>query len=50
MSISAPRSRFETTRNSLIRDLGAATKALSERLDALGLAESSLDFVAPEVV
>jgi DNA-binding IclR family transcriptional regulator len=50
MSVSAPRSRFETSRDKLIRDICAATTSLSERLEALGIAESSLDFVAPDVV
>jgi DNA-binding IclR family transcriptional regulator len=50
MSISAPRSRFESLQPTLVRDVCAAAAALSERLQDLGLAESSLDFVSPEVV
>ena len=50
MSISAPRSRFESTQESLIENLTTTAEALSVRLHDLGVAKSALDFVAPDVV
>jgi len=50
ISVSAPKSRFESNRDALVRDVQETAQSISERLQDLGIAETSLDFVAPEVI
>lgn len=50
ISVSAPKSRFETKRDTLIRDVQETARSIGERLQDLGIAENALDFVAPEAV
>jgi DNA-binding IclR family transcriptional regulator len=50
ISVSAPKSRFEANRTALVRDVQEAADAISSRLQDLGIADSAVDFVAPEAV
>ena len=49
MSVSAPRSRFETNSDRLVREVCDAAAALSDTLQDLGLGEQSMDFAVLEL-
>ena len=50
LSLSAPRSRFEPSKARLVGAVQSAAAALSDELSRLGLAESALEFAAPEIL
>jgi DNA-binding IclR family transcriptional regulator len=50
ISVSAPKSRFEANRDALVGDVQQTAETISGRLQDLGIADSAVDFVAPEAV